>query len=130
MTDPTVKRPKPSPSPARSNVVGWGILSVTVGAVVAGVVGRFAVALPDLFQGFGADVPWVTTFVLNWWYGLWLIPVVAAVVCVAALLGPDVPGGQHRTVVTLALLCAAAVVLGALAMLALYTPIFSMGQVV
>ena len=130
MTTLPSDQPTSNRSLARSNIIGWGVLSVTIGVVVAAFVGRMAPELFGLFVGFGADVPASTRFVLGWWGLLWVMPVLALVVCVGALRRPDEPRLPNPAIVALAALAALTIALGALAMFALYDPIFAMGQTV
>jgi hypothetical protein len=109
---------------ARGRVLGWGLVSVAIGAVVALFVGRRAPDFAVVWAGFGESLPLATKLVLGWWYLLWLIPAAALVVSLTPLRHPDISGSRRRRVRWLVALAASAVVLGVVAIAALYAPAF------
>jgi type II secretory pathway component PulF len=115
----------------RSNLIAWGALSCVVGAVPAAVLAKAAPKFASLFAGFGADVPSHTLFVLRWSQLLWVLPVIALALFLAALLKPSTSLRRHAQLVKVfAALCCLAVLLGTLAFASLYQPIFRMGAAI
>ena len=105
----------------------WGAVAVVLGCSVAGGVGFIAPLFADLYIGFGPDLPLIARFVVGWWYVLFALPA-AALVIMSLSLRRKSAGGARRAVLLLDVLSAAAVILGLLAFIALYSPIFTMGE--
>jgi hypothetical protein len=113
--------------PGRGNVLVWGTVAVVLGCSVAGSVGVFASAFADLYSGFGSSLPLSARLVLGWWFVLFALPAAALVVTFLGLRRPSV-AGMRRSLISIHALSATAVVLGVLAMIVMYLPIFTMGE--
>ena len=108
--------------------LGWGLLSVVLGVAVAAFVGYRVPVFAAMFSGFGPFLPVPTQLVISGWYVLWLLPAVALVVFLVGSRRGKGGGSQRRTVMLLAILSAVTMLLGVLAMAALYIPVCCLGQ--
>ena len=127
MSGPELQESELYPPLAPGHLVGWGLLSVVLGVAVAAFVGYRVPMFAAMFSGFGPFLPVPTQLVINGWYVLWLLPAVALVVFLVGSRRGKV-GSQRRTVMLIAILSAATMLLGVLAMAALYIPVCCLGQ--
>ena len=114
-------------SPGRGGVLVWGTVAAVLGCSVAGGIGFMASGFAELYSGFGPSLPLTARFVLDWWYVLFAVPAAALLVTSLGLRRQGA-AGVNRSLVLLHALSATAVILGLLAMLAMYLPIFTMGE--
>jgi ABC-type Co2+ transport system permease subunit len=127
MNGPESQETESHPRLAPGHLVGWGLLSVVLGVAVAAFVGYRVPVFAAMFSGFGPFLPVPTQLVISGWYVLWLMPAVALVVFLVGSRRREVVG-QRRTVMLLAILSALMMLLGVLAMAALYIPVCCLGQ--
>lgn len=127
MSEPESQETESHPPLAPGHLVGWGVLSVVLGVAVAAFVGRMVPVFADMFSGFGPFLPVPTRLVIDGWYVLWLMPASALVAVVVGSRRNNVVR-QRRTAVLLAILSLVTMLLGVLAMVALYIPVCCLGQ--
>jgi ABC-type Co2+ transport system permease subunit len=127
MNLPESQETESHPPLAPGHLVGWGLLTVVIGVAVAAFVGYRVPVFAAMFSGFGPILPVPTQLVSSGWYVLWLMPAVALVVFLVGSRRPGV-ASQRRTVMLLAILSAVTMLLGVLAMAALYIPLCCLGQ--
>jgi len=116
----------------RGSLAAWGAAAIVFCAIPSALI---FIAIPKfkaLFAGFGADLPASTTFLLNWRYLIWILPVLTLVLLAVALAAPaDKAIARHRsTAAAFAVLCGLSMLVQGLAVVALYAPIFRLGAVV
>ena len=116
----------------RGNLFAWGAVAIVFCAIPSALI---FVAVPKfraLFAGFGADLPASTMFLLNWRYLIWVLPALAALLLGVSLTAPaDKAIARHRGIAgAFAGLCGLSLIVQALALVALYAPIFRLGAVV
>ncbi len=116
-----------SASAGRGNLLVWGAVSVVLGCSVAGGVGFMAPLFADLYAGFGPSLPLTARIVLGWWFLLFALPAVSLVVTFLGWRRRSAADAR-RALGLVHVLSAIAAILGALAMIALYLPIFTMGE--
>jgi type II secretory pathway component PulF len=86
----------------------------------------------SLFNGFGADLPPATVFLLGWRYLVWILPALGLLLLGVTLITPaeKAIGRNGRMVAAFAVLCCTSMLVEALALVALYAPIFRLGAVI
>ena len=116
----------------RGNLIAWGSVAIVFCVVPAALLYGAVPQFLSLFGGFGADLPDSTMFLLEWRSLLWITPALALLLLGFALANSqDNAIAWHRRVVTaFALLCCCSMIVEALAVIALYAPIFRLGAVI
>jgi type II secretory pathway component PulF len=116
----------------RANLYGWGIVATLVCLGPSLSVFNHVPEFVAMFKGFGAELPRDTQLLLNWPWLLWVLPAAAILLFVYSIAMPAENSiGSHRRIVWgFAALCVLSLVVVALAVRALYAPIFALGAVV
>ena len=116
----------------RGNILAWGVTTIVFCAIPSALVFIAVPKFRELFRGFGADLPDMTQFLLDWRYLLWVLPVLAISQLIFGLAVPeDRAIAQHRGLVgAFAATCCASLLIQGLAVAALYAPIFRLGAVI
>ncbi len=116
----------------RGNLLMWGATAIVFCAVPSALIFIAIPKFDSLFGGFGADLPATTTFLLEWRYLLWVMPVL-----VLALLGislsrraDEAIRASRPTVAAIAVAACASLLAQGFAVVALYAPIFRLGAVI
>ena len=116
----------------RSNLLAWGAVAIAFCALPAALIFVSVPKFRSLFAGFGADLPDSTLFLLNSRYLVWILPALALLLLVTALTAAaeKAIAWHPRVVGAFAALCVLSLILHALALVALYAPIFRLGAAV
>jgi len=116
----------------RGNLTAWGVMAILFCVIPSSLIIAAIPKFRSLFSGFGADLPDTTMFLLNSQYLLWILPALALLLLVIALTTPPETAiaWHRRTVAAFAVLCCASLLVEALALVALYAPIFRLGAVI
>jgi hypothetical protein len=128
---------RPSNDPAtiesfmRTNLIAWGVVAMIICVVPAVMLFGVVPSFESLFKGLGADLPWNTQLLISHTW-LLLVPPVAAVILVLVTVFPAAGSvaRQKKVIIALAVFSCLAIVVGSLAIEALYAPIFKLGAVV
>ena len=118
---------------ARSSarVRAWGVSTSLILTMVAAIAYAATVAFEQMYSSFGADLPWLTLGFLKGRLAWFALPALALALTVAAWRQkPLTVAYSRRAVLRFLLLIGAAAVVGSVAVVALYLPIFRLGQAV
>jgi hypothetical protein len=116
----------------RRNLSAWGTVAIAFCTAPSALIFFAVPKFESLFNGFGAELPPATMFLLNWRYLLWILPALGLLLLGVALITPveKAIDWNWRMVGAFAVLCCASMLVEGLALVALYAPIFRLGAVI
>lgn len=118
----------------RPNSIEMWILGSGMGAllVAAVVVNLIVPQFQDIFDGFGADLPWLTGLFVKHRHALFLLPLLPPLLwwAMARMAGPAPDARRKSAVLALLLALGLTLVMVPLTIVAMYLPIFRLASVV